>query len=219
MTDDVSTSQTAAPGWYPDGSGGQRWWDGRDWTEHRAPAPASASAPAIGAPPERTALPAGTRIDSGWVWVVSLLNVVISLPWFFFDIGGYMRSYLEAMLSGNAGVITNTFAGYFGVIAIFGLLGWAAFGFLVFSAFRDYKHLLAIGVVRPFHWAFAFIPYPIVYLIGRQVVLRKVSRTVGWPLWAHIVAYTLLYIGLSVWILVAVQSALSTLAGYYGVYS
>lgn len=25
-------------GWYPDGSGGQRWWDGRQWTEHTQPA-------------------------------------------------------------------------------------------------------------------------------------------------------------------------------------
>lgn len=26
------------PGWYPDGAGGQRWWDGTQWTEHSAPA-------------------------------------------------------------------------------------------------------------------------------------------------------------------------------------
>lgn len=27
-------SQTIPAGWYPDGSGGQRWWDGQQWTEH-----------------------------------------------------------------------------------------------------------------------------------------------------------------------------------------
>lgn len=26
-------------GWYPDSSGGQRWWDGVQWTEHYAPPP------------------------------------------------------------------------------------------------------------------------------------------------------------------------------------
>ncbi|HWJ66122.1 MAG TPA: DUF2510 domain-containing protein [Nocardioides sp.] len=25
------------PGWYPDGQGGQRWWDGTQWTEHTQP--------------------------------------------------------------------------------------------------------------------------------------------------------------------------------------
>ncbi|WP_347133336.1 DUF4352 domain-containing protein [Mycobacterium sp. DL] len=36
----MTTPQTPA-GWYsdPDGSGGQRYWDGHAWTEHRAPAP------------------------------------------------------------------------------------------------------------------------------------------------------------------------------------
>lgn len=29
----------AAPGWYPDGSGHQRYWDGTAWTEHNAPLP------------------------------------------------------------------------------------------------------------------------------------------------------------------------------------
>ncbi|GAA4819180.1 DUF2510 domain-containing protein [Nocardioides caeni] len=26
------------PGWYPDGQGGQRWWDGSQWTSHTQPA-------------------------------------------------------------------------------------------------------------------------------------------------------------------------------------
>ena len=29
--------QAAAPGWYPVREGGLRWWDGQQWTEHRAP--------------------------------------------------------------------------------------------------------------------------------------------------------------------------------------
>ena len=28
---------TTPPGWYPDGQGGQRWWDGTQWTEHTQP--------------------------------------------------------------------------------------------------------------------------------------------------------------------------------------
>ena len=36
---------SAAPGWYDDGSGRQRWWDGQQWTEHYAPPPPPRSAP------------------------------------------------------------------------------------------------------------------------------------------------------------------------------
>ena len=43
----VTTPPTPA-GWYPDpdGSGGQRYWDGSAWTEHRAPATPEPAAPA-----------------------------------------------------------------------------------------------------------------------------------------------------------------------------
>ena len=38
------------PGWYPDGQGGQRWWDGTQWTEHTQPGPGQGGAAAPQAP-------------------------------------------------------------------------------------------------------------------------------------------------------------------------
>lgn len=35
----------AQAGWYPDGNGGQRYWDGSAWTEHTAPGPNRAVVP------------------------------------------------------------------------------------------------------------------------------------------------------------------------------
>lgn len=32
----TSLAQHAAPGWYDDGAGRQRWWDGNAWTQHYA---------------------------------------------------------------------------------------------------------------------------------------------------------------------------------------
>ncbi len=50
---------TTPPGWYPDGQGGQRWWDGTQWTEHTQPpaAPAAPSAPAAPAAPAAPSVP------------------------------------------------------------------------------------------------------------------------------------------------------------------
>ena len=52
----MSDARTPA-GWYPDGSGNLRYWDGNAWTEHTAPGPAAAQPPAA-APGEATAAPA-----------------------------------------------------------------------------------------------------------------------------------------------------------------
>jgi hypothetical protein len=42
----VRTNRPAAAGWYSDGQQpGLRWWDGTQWTEHRAPVPAVPAAP------------------------------------------------------------------------------------------------------------------------------------------------------------------------------
>lgn len=42
---------TTPAGWYDDGSGRQRWWDGQQWTEHFAPEAAAAAAPESEASP------------------------------------------------------------------------------------------------------------------------------------------------------------------------
>jgi hypothetical protein len=56
---------TTPPGWYPDGQGGQRWWDGTAWTQHTQPPPppvppqqpAGPTGPPPGAPPQQGGYP------------------------------------------------------------------------------------------------------------------------------------------------------------------
>lgn len=54
----MSDASTPA-GWYPDGSGGQRWWDGSTWTAHYV-APDRPNA----VPPEKA------RADRRLTWVI-----------------------------------------------------------------------------------------------------------------------------------------------------
>jgi hypothetical protein len=44
----------AAPGWYPDGAGGMRWWDGAGWTEHQHTPPQQPAPPQPPSPPSES---------------------------------------------------------------------------------------------------------------------------------------------------------------------
>ena len=59
-------NQPSTPaGWYPDGQGSQRWWDGTRWTEHTMPLPdATPPAPAAPASPDPNATVVAPPRDS-----------------------------------------------------------------------------------------------------------------------------------------------------------
>ncbi|TFB15424.1 DUF2510 domain-containing protein [Microbacterium sp. 3H14] len=59
---------TTPAGWYDDGSGRQRWWDGQQWTEHFAPeaaAPVEPEAPAAAETPSAPEVPASEVPEYG----------------------------------------------------------------------------------------------------------------------------------------------------------
>ena len=70
MTDAESPGGNPPAGWYPDAEipGGQRYWDGQHWTEHREPPPPSPVAPS-----PTTAPPTSNR---KWLYGIAALVLV-----------------------------------------------------------------------------------------------------------------------------------------------
>lgn len=97
---------SAAPGWYPQGDGGQRYWSGTEWTEHRAPA---ASAAVVHAGP----------YAGGVTPFVAPKNPALSLLASFFIPG------LGQLMNGDTGKGVGMFLGYaFSFILMFVLVGF-----------------------------------------------------------------------------------------------
>ena len=202
-------SLTPPPGWYTDPNGAPtlRWWDGTSWSEHYAPAvPVAASL-------ERPRLTAETKVDGVWIWLIAALPLVSIATYFLVDFRGYMQGLMTGDIRGALSVI---WVGYFAALA----LSWIAWGAGALFAYFDWRALRAAGVVRPFHWAWAFLA-GMVYLIGRTVILRKVSSRGFGPLWAGIAAYVLAFIVSLVWtgwMMTDMIQNLPDFSQYYGPY-
>lgn len=176
MTDDSRALPPA--GFYPDPSGGpgRRWWDGRQWTDRVEQA-------YTGAAVQQPALAEGTRTDTVWIWVLVLIPLLNLLATALFDWRGYVQSSLDSSLSQdpNASLTQFTYPGY----ALVQLLNFLVYGATVVFAWLDWRALKQRGIVKPFHWAWAFLS-SIVYVIGRSVVVRRRARGGLAPLWVFI---------------------------------
>lgn len=156
------------------------------------------------APHERPRLPPGTRVDTVWIWLIVVVPWVLASTIYLFDV----REVLDALWVDDATAALGHVGLHLAVLAGSSLVTIAL---ALLFAFRDARRLRTLGVVRPFPWGFAAIA-GIVYVIGRQVVLRKVTPASAAPLVVSIVLYVLWYAAFGAWAIVSVADALAGLA-------
>jgi hypothetical protein len=201
------TGQTP-PGWYPaaEGSSQLRWWDGSQWTEHVSDPAAPTTAPAALRAPE------GTDPNTIWAWLVALTPILslIGVVVYYASIGTTLRNLVSisdtGRISSGAYGLGQVFTpAYFAVLG----LSLVSYALNVIFAYLDWRELKARQIPSPFHWAWSFLEAPLVYMIGRSVVVRRrTSRGLG-PLWLTI---AIIVIGLIVSI-IEVVTVFASVAG------
>ena len=207
------------PGWYPapDGSGGQRWWDGMRWTEYASPL-APPPGPQQYAPQRvapygevvRPRVPEGTPVDTMWIWLIVLLPFLSLVPLLFWDFEGYLVQSMNDPNNPMAELALYTDPAY--LIAV--LLGWASYGLSVWFAYLDVVALRRLGYTRQFHWAWAFLS-SLVYVIGRSVVVKRQAGRGSAPMWVAIALNVAVFVGAVVWISSIIANVMSTVISTY----
>ncbi|MGV8912407.1 MAG: hypothetical protein ACOH14_07305 [Rhodoglobus sp.] len=196
-----SSSQPTGPGWYadPSGRGGKAWWNGSAWAPSEyVPAGGQPSQP-FTAPPTAAARPQYAQVAparsagaSPYTWQIWIIVLLPFLPL----IGLSLIDPTTLILAAYDPTLVYSDPGYIMVIAG----TWIAYIGTIVLAFGDVRSLKRRGVDRPFHPAFIFLG-PLIYSIGRSVVVK---RQLGWgltPIWAS----------LGVWFVSGVASILLTL--------
>ena len=218
----MSDPYAAPAGWYPEphGTGGQRWWDGTTWTEYSTPRVAPSVAPSVAPPVAQYApydggttqarVPEGTPVDTVWIWLIVALPVLVLIPFFMWDFEGYL---IRSMNDPMAQVSMYLDPMYLTSVA----LGWLAPGAAVLFAYRDVVALRRMGYTRQFHWAWAFLSFFsfLVYVIGRSVVVKRQAGRGSAPMWVAIILNVAVFIGVIVWIFVAVANFMNSAISSY----
>lgn len=194
-------------------------------TAPAAAAPAYASAPAYVAAPayagsvapygvqEAKKVPAGTPVDTVWIWLLVALPVLAIIPLFLWDFEGYMVRSMS--MPGSISPVESALGPYSDPAYLtLTLLSWLVYGVSVWFAFLDSSALKRLGYERRFHWAWAFLS-SLVYVIGRSVVVRKQAGRGFAPMWAAIAVAVALTIAVTAWTVVVISNSISTAIEMY----
>lgn len=155
--------------------------------------------PYASAPSRPAQQPRDTSIVSAtpWIWVVVLLPLLSALSVLLLPPSLVVESAMSSAYgtTSSMGVSTAYLLGL-GAVQVIGFLIYAA---EVVFAFLDWRQLKRAGIQRPFHWAWAFLAAPYVYVIGRSVVVKRVTGGGLLPLWIFLGVVAVTFLIVIIW--------------------
>lgn len=202
MTDQPAQWMSSAPGWYPDpaGSGRSRWWDGRVWTGHLYPAPTNYGLQ------QRPMIHPQAPVYNGMIWSIVLAPLVLVLLQLLWNPERkYIYLYGERTIDPF-----SIYTPWYFLLLFASLLMYAG---TVIAAYFDWKKLGRDGVVRPFHWAWTFLS-PLVYVIGRSVIISKVAPGRGWAPTGAAIAVEIVVVSVGFAHMASVMTSMVSDSGY-----
>lgn len=145
------------------------------------------------APPVSQTAPQTQGLDTGtpWVWLSILAAHLPIVLLFLIDWQGYVDAFIGMETGSDVAAATAAMTEWtMGVMGI-SLLSYVFMAAAIVFAWLDYRALVARGIQKPFHWAFAFLTLVItigVYIIGRTVIVKRQTGKGLGPLWGWIAA-------------------------------
>ena len=178
-------------GWYddPGGQAALRWWDGSAWSDHTAARPVGIA----GTAPDRPSVDPATPIYGPFIWLMVLLPLLAIGTLFLY------QPQVHYSYAGGSDIPIMTGTVFTPGYVVMLLADLVLYGVIALLAYLDHRRLLAVGVVRPFSWPWAFLNGG-VYVIGRSVIVHRVARPRGLtPIWVLIAVYVVSVIVAIVW--------------------
>lgn len=164
MMPEPAMRELPAPGWYRDpASGRKRWWNGIAWTPYLDGQRVDVGS--VKSAVIQPVLASGTSVETWAIWLIVIaLPLLAAVPVVLTD---YRTYFQDVLIAAQAHTVAPAPAS----LLIGQVLGLLTFGASLLLAFVDWRLLRQRGIVRPFHWLWDLLP--LVYLIGRGVVLRR----------------------------------------------
>ena len=173
-------------------------------------------------PPAQSLPPASSR--TVWNWLIVALPILTSILAF-----GYLADWqrifpqivqlmvddvarVDRPTCDSAGVASELMSLFFELffspwLWTSFILGWGAYAASVRFAVLDVRALTGRGFLQPFPWAWTFLS-PLVYVIGRHVVVRRQGSTERAPLMVSVISQSLAFVAMTYWTVVLTMQAL-----------